>query len=286
MQPFQYVSGLLLSRPGRPRVPLKKQLITWLIVGLLLAVAVFSLSNRDHILVEKSGTFSIEKDGLQLSAKIPPGPYFLREMLSVHISVVNHTPNTFRLGPPFGRSICGYDSGIDITGGKESDYQFPVPLGIDDCPGIYSTIALQPGKSLTIDTYEPLLKSGLLTLTVESAFLSPEPFDWYRPSIQLRVSPTTPKDHQLALQQDGKYVHVNGLPGARPELVYAYMLICGNRVTDEMEQTFSYSWEKATTPFIDPRQLQNSRCSGKETTWNSVVAAPGYALASGNFHFL
>ncbi|GCF11285.1 hypothetical protein [Dictyobacter arantiisoli] len=288
-------------------------LSTVLIVGLIIATTVILFTNRSRPLTNLSNiqnasignrdktplTISTQKNGIQFSAAITPGPYFLGEMLGINLTVTNHTQNTIYTGIPFIGSPCGYFSGIVISGGNGPRY--PLSINFDhSCPPSFSPgSALQAGKSTTVHTYEPLLSSGLLTLTAQTQFLkhnvntnknrffmsqSIDPLNGNWPTTHIQVSPDVPADRQILLKQDGEHVSVNGPPGAQSDLVYAYGLSCGSIATGDETGTGNYAWNKLVRPTEPVSPPQDSYCSGKKISWTYVFAAPGYALTSGTFH--
>lgn len=298
MQQFKLLSDSLLPhlrRQGADRV-----LVDVLVVSLLLGAPVFffsGCSQSQEPSGDKPGTrqvISTQGGGLQLSATLPPGPYFLREMLGIDLSLTNHTQSPIYAGIPFASSPCGYYSGLVITSGNQPGYKLPVELG-HDCPGNSSNVALQPGKSLTVHAYQPLLSSGLLTVTVQTRFYTQttnasggavpsldDPLHGNWPATQIQVGSTVPKDRQILLKQESSSVSVSGPKEAQSDLVYAYKLTCGSIAAGELTETGNYSWDKPTSPSI--RSPQDSYCAGKKITWTYVFAASGYALASGTFH--
>ena len=297
MQQFKLLSNSF-SQPLR-RQRTNRMFASALVVSLLLIATVFlfsSCSQSQESSGDKPDTgpiISTKVGGLQLSATLPPGPYFLREMLGIDLSLTNNAQSPIYAGIPFVSSPCGYYSGVVITGGNQG-YTLPVELG-HGCPGDSNNVALQPGKTITVHTYTPLVSSGLLTVAVQTLFYKhtasangeviqslDDPLHGNWPKTQLQVSPTVPKDHQILLKQESNSVSVSGPKEAQSNLVYAYKLTCGSISEGDLTETGNYSWDKSASSSI--HSPQDSYCSGKKITWTYVFAASGYALASGTFH--
>jgi hypothetical protein len=287
------------------RASITISLVTLLIIGLIVGAVLFLFTGRTpahKTLVGKPGTvpvtFSTQKNGLKLTAAITPGPYFLSEMLGIDLTLTNQSQNVVYAGIPFKGSTCGYVSGIVITGGHGPMYQLPISL-VHPCPSSYpgNLIPVQPGKSITVHTYEPLLSSGALTVTAQIGLAqrtknpTPGSFQFQSidvfndgPTTHIQVSSTIPDDRQLSLQQDGDTVNITGSQTAQSDVVYAFGLSCGSIATNDATDTGSYAWLKITRPGAPVNMPQVDYCAGKKIAWTYTFAAPGYAVTTETFH--
>lgn len=304
MQLPKAISNLFLSLRQKRSTRLITALAALVIVGLIIGAALLLFTGRTQARKTVFGrpgtvpvTFSTQKNGLKLSAAITPGPYFLSEMLGIELTLTNQSQNVIYAGTPFKGSACGYFSGIVITGGHGPTYQLPISFDHSCPPGLSRGILLQPGKSITVHTYEPLLSSGALTVTAQIGLLqrtknpAPGAFqfqpidvfneDW--PATHIQVSSTIPDDRQLSLQQDGDKVNITGPQAAQSDVVYAYGLGCGSMATGDATGTGNYSWTKVAKSAAPVSPPQDDYCAGKKIVWTYAFAAPGYALTLGTF---
>ena len=112
--------------------------------------------------------------GLEMTMRIPPGPYFLSEMLAVKVSLTNHTQTTFRI-QGLQESYCARPLNAVVTGGESPhDTNLKSDLAaMDSCVGEVDGI-LKPNETATNTQYVVLTSSGHVTLTAQAKF--PEPF--------------------------------------------------------------------------------------------------------------
>lgn len=224
----------------------------------------------------------VQAGGLEASVRITSGPYFLSELLGVDIILTNHSNKSVFLAGLANANFCDPVFSIITQGGGEPQYSMPIDPVTVSCLGGQTT--LDAGKTLTVQDYVPLLKSGQLTLTVGARFLTVKkdnaggevtmtgssPLDGHWPVTHINVATKIPSDRILSLQQQGSHIIVHAPPSVQSHLVYLYSVRCtGGSGTNGQ-------WTPLTTP-----AFQEPECSGLNKHWSFAVSAPGYAIASG-----
>jgi hypothetical protein len=212
---------------------------------------------------------TVDVGGLVLTLDIAPGPYFLRELLPVSVSLTNHTRATVHVPRGEGMSGCGGAFNVTQDGGGAPTYQMPTTPFIFSCP-LMPLDDLAPGQTRSApDLLLPLQASGHLTLTAHVAFFRMNPFAGREPALSLTVAPSAPPDRTLNLWRHTSRVIVLGPPGALAHLVYMFNASAGGCGTG------NFGWEPLRLPVLDAHP-----CAGRYGTWTYAVGAPGYAVAS------
>jgi hypothetical protein len=224
-------------------------------------------------------TVHSEVHGVAITLGMTPGPYFLSELVSVTLTLTNHSQHRVMLGGPPAINTCNGAFNVTMTGGHEPHYDLPGRNFMMSCPPGIST--LDRNQSLNVQGYLPLTRSGTVTVTIETrVFTIPQNQhgtintqgpgqvdDWS--AIALTVAAQIPSDRLLSLQAQGNTVKVNVSASMRPHLVYFYTVTCmhGSGTND--------GWEplKATI-------LPEPYCDDPLRHWTYAVSAPGYAIAA------
>jgi hypothetical protein len=216
------------------------------------------------------------------------GPYFLRELLPVDVSLTNHTQQEVSLlGLSTTANRC-HDSALmaRLTQGTDPSFAFPpLALGVSCTQEAYLTL-VPPGETLTIHQYVPLTRSGAVTLSMQSASAStptnplppntPVPFpplDGHWPSLQFQVQPQVPPDRALSLQEQPRHVLVETPTGAQISLLAMQALQCEEPL---------YLRSDAQWMPLASNVLEEPACPGAHPQWAYLVSAPGYAITSGS----
>lgn len=218
------------------------------------------------------------------------GPYFLRELLPVDVSLTNHTQQAVQLlEPRIPADLC-HDSALmaRLTAGSDPAVVFPPsPIGVG-CTNELRTTQLQPAETLTIHQYVPLTRSGAVTLSMQSARLctpasplcssaTPYPYlplDGHWPTVQLQVQPQVPPDRALTLQEQPGRVLIDAPAGAQAQLLAMQSMSC-----DRYLAVTGARWTPLAT-----NVLEEATCPTAHPTWVYIVSAPGYAIVSGSQH--
>lgn len=285
------------STGPRSRRPLEAGLIVvvglTLLAGLLAlrarpngAVASVSASSTSAASLSLSGpSASLAAGGLQMTVQVPTGPYFLRELLAVRMTLANHSQTTYYLAGAPEANGCGSALSAVLSGGGSPTYDFPAQP-VFSCPSMMSTLA--PGRQLTIVVFIPVTASGRVTLSAQTYFLADVdgnirdfdpivgPFTHGWPSLPIEVTPQVPVAHTITLAAANGRLRITAPSGASAHLYYIFILTCG----DIWEPAASMSTNGYWRP-ISTTMLTQPSCSGSKTSWHYSVAAPGYAIASG-----
>jgi hypothetical protein len=211
-----------------------------------------------------------EVNGLVLTLRIAPGPYFLRELLPVGVSLTNRANASLSVEGFAGVNVCGGAFEVAEEGGGAPRFHLP-PTGFVSCPGP-GRANLAPDQTMSATTLLLLTASGHLTLTAGVHVVAgPDPFAGHRPSLHLMVAAAPPLNRTVGLRRIGTRVYVIAPPPALSHLVYLYTASadgCGST---------NVTWEPIAAPFVDEHP-----CAGRYGIWNYAVGAPGYAVASGS----
>jgi hypothetical protein len=225
---------------------------------------------------------TVNSGGLVLTMRTARGPYFLRELLPVSVSLTNHTGATVQV--PRGACLGVYGGAFYVTesGGGAPTYQLPVVPGAFSGPGIIESDDLAPGQTCTTpDVLLPLTASGQITLTAHAALTSItmvggvksltilDPFADHEPTLALNVDASAPPDRTLNVLRHTSRVIVLGPPGALLHLEAMFAATAGGCMTGD------FSWEPLRMPVLDAHP-----CAGVYGTWSYAIGAPGYAIAS------
>jgi hypothetical protein len=219
---------------------------------------------------------------------VPPGPYFLSELLLVHVSLHNHSGHAIWYdgypSPVPGKSALF----VTVTGGAQPLFDLPwhapfhgprPPLG-----------KLNAGETLSMDFLVPLTASGAVTLTARGRLLAsvverasvitttewhPVPTGW--PAVVLHVASQAPSERILHLHRRGTQVMVTAAHGMVPLLLYQDLVTCtGPGQTKTMIGT--NDWRP-----LPADGLREPDCPGTQKHWQVMVSAPGFAIASARY---
>ena len=234
---------------------------------------------------------SVESDGLTFNMSITPGPYFLKEMLAIDLTIMNHSNMVYNAGPPFGAS-CGYDPGVEIDSTGKPD--FDIPIATDhSCPAPgFSVTPLEPGQTLTVHRYFALQYTGWVTLTGEVSLYKKQvgenqkfpnyqpldPFHGHRPTILMHVDPNVPVHRTFSYQLESSHVTVVAPPQVLSQLVYLYGISCYDIPNTGYTVTGNFGWYPLSAP-----SLGVPGCPGKHVDWWFAFGAPGYAVVVGEY---
>ena len=231
--------------------------------------------------------------GLELTIKVPPGPYFLSEMLEVQITFVNNNSQaSFQMLGPRGETCPGSFKAV-MTGG-ESPYDTTLKNNLaaqHTCVNSRDMV-FQPGWGANGPSFVALTSSGHVTLTAQAGFqkgfydkqrgyhpdTTVSPFEGQSPSLQITVQTQVPPDRSITVHQQGSQVIVDAPPNAN-QLVYMETANCSP--TDR--RTY---WNDLYSTTLPPPDCGTSSMNGTSTPnkllwWTYVVGEPGYAMVSG-----
>lgn len=231
---------------------------------------------------------SVEANGLQMTIDVPPGPYFLSELLEVQMTLANQSQTTYHVQGSPAPSYCDSALWVGQSGGGPPTYQWPT-FPVMSCAELGSTLA--PGEQWSIVQFYPVTSSGRVTLSAHAAFSTivstepgggtvstggPGPFTQGWPSLTIQVSPQVSANHTIALAAANGRLTVSPPSGAGAHLYYIYEASCtaGSGGGGEYE-TNGYWRPISSTVLAEPS------CQGTQERWQYSVAAPGYAIASG-----
>jgi hypothetical protein len=282
-------------RRGKRAIQFLNTLAAVLLVSLLIGGSIVLFTNRQSTTAGPVGaptTVGVEANGLEMSMSITPGPYFLSEMLVAEMTLTNHTNTSF----PLREGLCFPALRLQQAGGESPHYTLPllgdvVNMGCHEGEG-----SLEPGQTITVQQYELLTNSGLVTLTTTAQFVKDVvmkvikpgfgPVDvhvntpvsnplGHWPSLQIQVASHIPSDRTFSLHPQGSQVHINAPPVLH--LLYQYIVSCDSHgVTID---TGSWSWEPISTRVL---RLPGSDCPGN-VRWQYAVSAAGYAVVAGKY---
>ena len=237
--------------------------------------------------VDTPVTVHTERDGLEASMSLTPGPYFLSEMLAADLSLTNHSHTTYSLGGADVESLCGSALNIDVTGGS-APYYTPPPMFYPPIACPLTMTILKPGQTIHLRQYLPLIASGHVTLTEGALCLvkvngsgttnGPCPLDGYWPSIHINVNSRVPSDRMISFHRSGSHVFVDAPGGARSRLLYLYSVTCQDFRDQGGSGTGNFIWEPIPT-----NEVKEPGCPGKNVKWTFAFSAVGYSIVSGSY---
>ena len=225
-----------------------------------------------------------------MSVRVPPGPYFLSELLPVDVALSNRSRAPITLGGAAVPSPCGSALGAWLMGGTAPHFVLHAPT-THSCPfGGMTTVS--PGHTLTIRQWLPLTASGHPTLTAVAQFLKVSTTSgggqtittgvnalggrW--PSLVLTVTPTIPANRTLTLIKVGPAVTVRVPLRVRSQLRYLYGVSCRDPQGPGGTGSGNFGWQPlATGVAYDPG------CPGIEEQWTVAMGLPGYAIATATY---
>ena len=250
--------------------------------------------------------------GLEMTMRITPGPYFLREMLVADLSLTNHSQTTYLLeetlrDPGLLSDACQPPITVQISGGSgPSDTVLRNTLtSLASCsnrPGSEGTMKFKPGQTITAHQVLALTSSGQVTFTARGIFQkvvlgqdgvvqvanAPGPLDGHWPTMRVSVASQAPPARLISLQRQGLQVQVVAPPAIRTQLLIWASTSCIDRFGDGTGGGGSANWVALSGETITPDQCGVTSSNGTATTdklklWVYAVGAPGYAIALGMY---
>ena len=231
-------------------------------------------------------------DGLTLSLRVSPGPYFLSELVAARMTLANGSDRAYRLQGVPEMNDCDQALGVLLAGGQAPRYTVPTQ-GEVSCPDLSST--LHAGETWTIDQLLPLTASGEVMLTTQARFIvsgtdahgttfetgGEGPFAGRWPEVHLLVAPSVPAGRTLSLHAINvlsiHHVSIAAPEGARGRLFAIADVTC-HRGGSEMTEMPGLTWRPVSGDTLD-----EPGCPGNDEVWSYSVGAPGYAIASGRY---
>ncbi|HEY7342976.1 MAG TPA: hypothetical protein VH591_19035 [Ktedonobacterales bacterium] len=214
-------------------------------------------------------------DGLRASIHVvTSGPYFLRELVSVDVSLTNQTSRSVEFDGSSKPDIACYSSAlsVQITAGSAPTFELP-RLSIPCAQPLYMT-TVAPGQTLTFHYFLPVTRSGEVTITMGGMPDSHQasPLDGHWPSVSIDVDPQVPANRVILLRSQGAQVIVQAPPEAQAHLLYWESITC-----DKYEGGGSrLDWSPLPTLV-----LSQPACPTAHRHWAYIVSAPGYATVAG-----
>ncbi len=252
-----------------------------LVVGMLVGASLLLFRSSLHQRaarppIDSTGpTARAQANGMEASLHlVTTGPYFLSELLSVDVSLTNHTRMTVELlGRNKADSVC-FSSALNaqVTGGGSPTYTLP-RLVFGCLQPLYITW-LAPSQTLTIHYYLPLTKSGEVTITM-GPMRDPHlasPLDGHWPSLHIHVDAQVPSKRMLSLHTQGAQVMIQAPPAARVHLLHRESITC-----DQYGDGSHADWTPLATTV-----LSQPVCPTAHKHWVYIVSAPGYAIVAGS----
>jgi hypothetical protein len=242
-----------------------------------------------------------EADGLRASLHIvTPGPYFLRELIAIDLSLTNQTGHSVRIaGGSKPDSVCSSSAlSVQIHGGPPHD---ALPRLVIGCLDPLYVTTLAPGQTLSMRYYLPVTAGSAVTVAMGGmgGIHQGGPLDGHWPAISIQVAPQPPADRIITLQDQGARVIVQAPPAALAHLLYRESFTCDQGL---METTAEWTPLAApalsqpdclvaatSCPRISAEPLLSGTplpspiaCPAKNVHWLYMVSAPGYAITSGS----
>ncbi len=283
-QASQTRSQRILSTPSRRRrlARTARDLAAILVIGILVGATLLLFRSA----VRPSGvqppnastgpTAVSQVDGMQASIHIvTPGPYFLRELISVDLGLTNQTSQPLALsGGNKPDSACDSSAlSAQITAGSAPTYTLP-RLAIDCALPLFKT-TVAPGQTLTLHSFLPVTKSGEVTITMGGMRDVPpqaSPLDGRWPSVSFHVDPQIPTNRALSLRNEGAQVIVHAPSMAQALLLYWESITCDG---------YGGGGARLDWSPLPTLVLSQPACPTAHRHWEYLVSAPGYAIAAG-----
>ena len=168
-----------------------------------------------------------------MSIAVPPGPYFLSELLAVRMTLANHSQTTYQVQGYLQPSYCDSALWVESSGGGPPTYTWPTFPGFMHCPGGMN--ALAPGEQWSIVQFFPLTPSGRVTLSAHATFCTARqhgawrrslrtcggvgPFTAGWPSVTIQVAPEAPMNRTIVLTSGNGRVSISAPHGRRRSAV-------------------------------------------------------------------
>jgi hypothetical protein len=252
-----------------------------MVVVLTVIAGVLVLRARSESAVGSLGgpSASVEAEGLQMSIAVSPGPYFLSELLEVHLTLANRSQTTYSVEGFLPPNYCASALSVQQSGGEPPDYQWPMLSILQSRSCVQASSTLAPGAQWSSVQFIPLTASGSVTLSAQANIVVSTggvgPFTRGRPSVTLQVAPRVPANRTITLAAANGRLSISAPPGARAHLYYVYIVTCSEGGGTGEAVTSDY-WQS-----IPSTVLAQPDCQGTQERWRYSVAAPGYAIVSG-----
>ena len=257
-------------------------------------------------------------DGIQISLRTLPGPYFPREMLPVTLTLTNHTRNAIGYTGSTQFPVCASPL-FTIRQRNTQQYLYPDYsfAFFVSCPFIPVTRhLLAPGSSLRTQATMVLATAGELHLYVDVSFahgvrvssadllpagpvrawlhqLAPGivdlphmPFASGWPKLDILVSGAIPPNRTLHIRQRDHTLLVPNNMRDRPALVTRQEVLCD--AMPGVAVTGSATWVGLTSKLLTDAGFKAAlACDGPKSgeKWNVDVGAPGYAVTTAVYCF-
>lgn len=292
----------------RPLTRVMSTIAAVLVVGVLIGSTVLLLTQYTHLPKGRTTTLGlatptstpnsvdIKWDGLEMSMKITPGPYFLGELLAVDLSLTNHThPSLILSGNSDGSDAhpcSSYSLRPKLTGGTSPHYSLytkPVPF-VYNCGVMGYGPALVPGKTIVDHFYVLLTSSGEVTLAGVAVFNTLSPLTGHLPTLHIQVAPQVPAGRMISLQRQGSEVMVRAPSGLH--LIGQTYILCQVSSTDRGTPGGYDYWQTLSTHALQRPECPdiNGWVNGQQVTthwtivlWKYAIGAIGYEVAQGQF---
>jgi hypothetical protein len=235
-------------------------------------------------------TVRSEAGGLEASLQVTSGPYFLSELLDVTATLTNHNNKSIFLKGGVGTlNFCTVGALTLITRGGGPPFD-NLPSNNTPTMTCSSTqMELTPGKTLIMQGYVPLIKSGQVALTLEANFLNitkdrygdeettsgTDPLYQHWPVLHMNVAAKIPSDRILLLQKQDSQVIINAPVTVQSHLVDYQAMSCMEDSSNK-GSIADVGWSP-----LFPSTLTEPECWGSNKHWTYVVGAPGYAIVVG-----
>jgi hypothetical protein len=224
-------------------------------------------------------TATIDVKGLRATLQIPPGPYFLSEMLDIRVVLSNHGKNKLFLDGPPTQGPCGSALWVEVQGGAAPF--FTLNEFVISCPAPLPT-PFAPGHAITVHYLVPLTASQRVVLVLQGRFVAesgnsgdttaPDPLNGHWPSIAVNVSPRVPANRAIALSFGSHRLLVRAPRLARTHLFLQYSFGCSG----PNGYGTGIFWTQLKSE-VAPEPI----CDGGSSSWWVDVGAPGFAIAIG-----
>ena len=270
------------SARGRHLPQFVNGLVAVLVVGILIGAAILLFRPSLHQNIAPPPTDSTgptartQVNGLQATIHlVTPGPYFLSELVSVDVSLTNHTHVFFGIDGSSRPDISCFSSAlsVQITGGSTPFYTLPALDVACALPMFLTTLA--PGQTLTIHYYLPVTESGEVTIMMGGMSGIPQAgsLDGHWPSLHIHVNPRVPANRLISLHEQGTQVIIQAPPAAHTHLLYRETISC--------DQYLGLGEGLADWSPLSTTTLSQPACPTAHKHWKYIVSAPGYSIAAG-----
>jgi hypothetical protein len=246
-------------------------------------------------------TTTVQARGMEMSFSIPPGPYFLGELLRTTVSLANISGKPIAYaGNPWDVPSCGSTLQVALTGGVAS--LFDLFSGLNLCathpgpaigcslPGSTLGTLISQGQRITLHPLVALTASGQITLTAWVTFISCKirnhaslmgwgtgPFGSALPAFQMNVAPTAPANKVLHQVRTGTRISIQppyiNLPGVMADWEQGCAEAANPNPFGAAGWTSSGGW----TPMVN-NTVVDPLCPSGHGKLVVAVGAPGFRI--------